>query len=130
VVYPTAEHRYQAAKSEAAGDIERLNQVIITRSPLDAKRVAGQIPDTLEWRHRRDAVLTKIIDQKFDQNVGLRDLLLNTGNKRLNEATANNYFGIGASLHSRAVRDMSYKGQNKLGQVLMAKRDQLRRDRE
>jgi predicted NAD-dependent protein-ADP-ribosyltransferase YbiA (DUF1768 family) len=97
---------------------------------LDAKQVEDQIPDTPEWRRRLDAVLTKIIGQKFDQNVGLGDLLFNTGNKRLNEATTNNYFGIGASLHSRAVRDMSYKGQNKLRQVLMAKRDQLRRDRE
>ena len=128
-VHPTAEHRFQSAKCLLANDHHRLKEIQQAATPLEAKRIADQIPDTPEWRAHRDEALTKTIDEKFRQNKQLIELLLSTGDARLNEATTNAYYGIGANLHSREVRDKSYKGLNKLGLTLMKKRNDIRAER-
>ena len=125
-IYQTAEHFLQATKCRMAKDTTRLNQVMTAQTPLDAKRIADQILETAEWRHGREALLTSVINKKFDQNPHLADMLVATGNLKLNEATNNSYYGIGATLHSKALRDRAYSGLNKLGQVLVSKRNSLR----
>ena len=37
----------------------------------------------------------------------------------------NAHFGIGATLHRKEVRDMTFKGLNKLGELLQSKRETL-----
>ena len=128
VTYPTAEHRLQAAMCRLAGDSDRLHSVIQAHTPLEARMIADQIPDTAEWRHQREEALKTTLDEKFSQNPHLADLLLATGKTKLNEASNNSYYGIGATLHSREVRDQSFRGLNRLGQALMSKRDALRVD--
>lgn len=126
IVYSTAEHKYQATKCQMAGDTVRRDLVIQAPTPLDAKRLADTISESPEWRQSRQSVMDAILDQKFDQNPHLKDQLLATGSLTLHEATTNAYFGIGATLHSKELRDKSYKGMNKLGLALQAKRDGLR----
>ena len=70
--------------------------------------------------------MTKVIEKKFDQNPNLAKLLLDTGDMQLNEATHNQHFGIGVPLHSREIQDKSYRGNNQLGHILVAKRDSIR----
>lgn len=124
-LYPTAEHLYQARKCEQAKDETRLKKVINATTPLDAKRVADEIKETPEWRGHRDGVMAEVISAKFDQNEQLAKKLLSTGVMKLNEATRNEHFGIGVAINSRAIKDKSYRGTNKLGQLLMDKRDEL-----
>lgn len=123
--YHTAEHRYQAEKCRIANDNIRLNQVLRAISPLEAKKIADAIHDTPEWTNVKESVMEKVIDMKFEQHSYLADKLIATGDRTLKEATSNMYFGIGASLHSREVRDGTYKGQNRLGHILMAKRSEM-----
>ena len=66
-----------------------------------------------------------VVNKKFDQNKDLAVKLVATGIKVLKEATTDTLFGIGASLHSKEVRDGTYNGQNKMGKILMMKRNQL-----
>lgn len=127
--YPTAEHRFQAAKCAVAGDWARHKMVLQALTPLEAKRIADQIPETAEWRRTRDGVLETVIAEKFDQNPHLADLLVKTGDLPLNEATNNIYYGIGATLHSREIKDKGYKGLNKLGHILAAKRKDIKEAR-
>ena len=124
-LYPTAEHLYQARKCEQAGDETRRKKVINATSPLDAKRVADEIKETPEWRGYRDGIMAEVVSAKFDQNDELAKKLLSTGVMKLNEATRNEHFGIGVAINNRAIKDKSYKGANKLGQLLMDKRDEL-----
>lgn len=125
-VYDTAEHLYQALKCEHAGDNHRLDRVLAATTPLEAKRVADALAESPEWRARKEEVMTRVVGLKFDQNPTLARLLLNTGDKPLKEATFNDYFGIGATLHGREVKDKSYRGANKLGNILMTKRASMR----
>lgn len=125
VVYQTAEHYYQSEKCRMANDLDRLGKVLRSTTPLEAKRIADMLTETAEWRNERENIMRKAIDYKFDQNPDLGKRLLDTGDTPLNEATSNTFFGIGVSLHAREISDKSYRGQNKLGQILAEKRTSL-----
>lgn len=127
IYYPTAEHLYQAEKCRAANDTDRLAQVMESPSPLDAKRATTRMMDTPEWRQSRESVMANVVKHKFAQNDKLAAMLLGTGDMMLNEATSDSYFGIGAKLHGRVMRDMAYTGMNKLGHILVNERECIRR---
>lgn len=125
VLYPTGEHLYQALKCSHANEPGKLGMVIAAPTPLAAKRIADSIKETPEWRNERDKIMKRVVELKFDQNPDLAELLRNTGNLPLNEATHNEHYGIGAAIHSKEVKDKSYRGGNKLGIMLMEKRTQI-----
>lgn len=126
--YDTAEHLYQALKCEHALDSDRLAKVLTATTPLEAKRIADAIPESQEWRARKEEAMERVVDLKFKQNPRLSDLLLATGETPLNEATYNDFFGIGTTLHGREIRDKSYRGSNILGKILMSRRTSIRAD--
>lgn len=123
--YQTAEHWFQSAKCLFANDIRRHELIIQARSPLDAKKIGDQINETSEWRKHRENALKEALDLKFDQNPTLAQRLIDTGQLTLHEATPNMFYGIGASLHSRELRNKRYSGLNKLGIALEAKRTRM-----
>lgn len=126
IYYPTAEHHYQAAKCRQAGESNKLSQILKVETPLEAKRIGDSVVETIEWRRQKEMKMEITINLKYEQNPKLAALLLGTNNKSLNEATGNTFFGIGANLHSKALRDRSYGGLNKLGAILENKRSELR----
>lgn len=130
VAYPTAEHMFQTIKCKMADDRDRVEQIALVSTALEAKRIADQLTESPEWRAKRDEVLALVVNKKFDQNPHLAGYLIETGDMPLNEATSNSYYGIGATLHSREVRDKSYRGLNKLGMALAVKRKSLRVSRQ
>lgn len=126
IIYKTAEHRYQAMKCTMAGEKGRAKQVINAGTPLEAKKIGDLIQDTPNWRKDRLKIMEGVLEQKYQQNPDLAKRLINTGELTLHEATTNTFYGIGATLHSRELRDMSYKGQNKLGLALQELRGKLK----
>ena len=130
IIYSSAEHMYQAYKCRQAQAFDKMKAVIAAPTPLEAKRIADSIQETPEWRKDRDTIMKKVVSDKFDQNPELRDLLLETGDKPLNEATHNDHFGIGVALMAREIRDKSYRGANVLGVLLVNKRTSIRADRD
>lgn len=126
-IYPTAEHRLQAMKCEVVGDSMRLDLVRSATSPLDAKRIGDQVAESPQWRNSREAALTAVMDLKFDQHPELALMLINTKKLKLCEATNSQFYGIGATLHSRNMRDKSFTGLNKLGLALHQKREGLQK---
>lgn len=124
-VYATAEHMYQAHKCKQAGELEVMERVLSAPTPLEAKRLADSVAETPEWRASRENLMIKVVDYKFDQNPHLAAKLIKTGNMVLNEATHNAFFGIGVPLYAREIREKSYRGENRLGHILAAKRASL-----
>ena len=114
IIYPKAEHRIQALKCEASGDLHKLELVKSASTPLDEKKTGDQIVETPQWRNGREDMMKRIIDLKFDQHTELADMLINTGDLTLHEATSNSYYGIGTTIHSREMRDRSFTGANRL----------------
>ena len=126
VVYRTAEHFYQACKCDHANLPDIKERVISATTPQEAKRLADSIPETPEWRAARDDIMVRVINAKFDQNVNLANRLLKTEERPLNEATSNTHFGIGVGLHANEIREKAYRGTNKLGIILAAKRGNIK----
>ncbi len=116
--WPTAEHYFQAQKfpgTEHEESIRLLNSpMIAARAGRDRKK-----PLRRDWESVKDAIMTEAVRAKFTQHPRLRDLLLSTGEVHLIEHTRNDrYWGDGGD----------GTGKNKLGLILMAIRDELRRE--
>jgi DNA-directed RNA polymerase II subunit RPB2 len=116
--YRSVEHYFQAMKFPDHPDYQE--QIRQAKKPRDAKRM-GKTEDYAirpDWSTYRDTVMMRALREKFsDRHPELKTLLLDTGNAILQDASPrDNYWGLG----SRGT------GQNKLGLMLMAVRDELR----
>ena len=139
--YPTVEHYYQAAKFI---DAEYRQIIISQNTPNKAREVASQkikggykwrtdlnpiiqkylslgvrvIPD---WEEKKDQIMLIGLQAKFTQNLELQEALLATGNAKLYEdSPRDDYWGVGKSKN----------GKNKLGQLLMQVRTEIREEKE
>jgi ribA/ribD-fused uncharacterized protein len=71
-----------------------------------------------DWRSVRDSIMYEVVLAKFTQHDDLREILLGTGDAKFVEhAEKDRYWGDGGD----------GSGQNRLGQILMRVREELRR---
>ena len=112
LLYRNAEAAFQSAKCTDA--IARLN--FTNLPPNRAKAMGRQVYLRDDWEKIKDETLLSIIRAKFE-DPKLAKKLLDTGDQELIEGNTWNdtYWGV-----------CNGKGQNKLGQILMQVRDELR----
>ncbi len=118
-VWPTVEHYFQAQKFRDPEHVERIRQA---GSPKQAKMLgrSRKFPIREDWDTFRDEVMLKAVRAKFTSHDDLRDLLVGTGKKQLIEASPfDSYWGSGRS----------GKGRNRLGEILMQVREELRKSK-
>lgn len=113
--YPSVEHAYQASKCVKIEDREPIR---IAKSPAKAKQLGQEVEKHADWQERKRTVMFKFVLQKFQHNEELKAKLLETGDAELIEGNTwkDIYWGV-----------YNGQGNNYLGQILMAVRDQLRR---
>jgi ribA/ribD-fused uncharacterized protein len=72
--------------------------------------------------------MQKALYEKFHQNPELKDFLLATGDLQLAEASPHDRFwGTGVGLGKvEATKQQHWTGKNKLGELLMALRDEIK----
>lgn len=117
-VWPSSEHYFQAQKFAGTGHAEAIRK---TRSPMIAARMGRDRKKPLrrDWEAVKDNVMREAVRAKFTQHPELLKLLLATGDALLVEHTTNDsYWGDGGD----------GSGKNRLGQILMQVRDELRQD--
>lgn len=115
--WPTSEHFFQAQKFAGTEHEEAIRQA---SSPTVAARMgrSRQRPLRADWEEVKDRLMLEAVRAKLAQHPGVRSLLLGTGEARLVERTArDSYWGDGGD----------GTGQNRLGQILMQVRRELRR---
>lgn len=114
--WPTSEHYFQAQKFHDAAHREEIRQA---RTPMIAAQLGRDRKKKLrsDWERVKDGVMKDAVLAKFSQHAELNELLLATGDAMLVEHTANDaYWGDGGDGH----------GRNRLGQILMQVREELR----
>ena len=95
-------------------------------SPLECKRLAREITrsDHVEWCRVARSKCEPGIRCKFQQNPTLMNLLLNTGEGIIAEATYDKLWGMGVPLHhNNALKQQDWANIGILGEILMKIRD-------
>ena len=115
-VWQTSEHYFQGQKFEGTP-----HENIIRKAPNPMK--AAQLGRTRKvkirknWNNIKDNVMYDALKAKFTQHDELKEILLNTGDRKLIEHTENDsYWGDGGN----------GSGKNMLGKLLMRLREELR----
>jgi ribA/ribD-fused uncharacterized protein len=122
ICYPTAEHAYQAYKSRAVSDRQR---VAGAKTAGEAKRMGRSIPLRENWDYIKFKVMQDVLEAKFSQNPVLRADLLRTGNAILVEG---NHWHDQIWGSCTCPKHAQVSGQNALGVLLMYQRLLLQRD--
>jgi ribA/ribD-fused uncharacterized protein len=114
--WPTSEHYFQARKFAGTPDEEEVRRA---KSPRIAARMgrSRERPLRKDWESVKDSIMHEAVLAKFTQHADLREVLLATGDSLLVEHTENDaYWGDGGD----------GSGKNRLGQILMIVREELR----
>lgn len=117
VTYPCVENAFQAAKTL---DINR-RRAFIKLEPGEAKRLGRRVNLRADWENVKLEIMMQLIDEKFrDQDLAER--LIATKGASLVEGNRWNdtFWGVDAR---------SGRGQNHLGRILMAVRDEVQKVR-
>jgi hypothetical protein len=110
ILYPTAEHLYQALKTLDAG---QRRHIASFKSPGRAKRAGRRLVLRSDWDEIKVDLMVGILEKKFS-DVALRKQLLDTYPKELVEGNdwGDVYWGV-----------CKGRGENMLGKILMALRE-------
>jgi N-glycosidase YbiA len=114
--WPTSEHFFQAQKFAGTG---REEEIRLAKTPMEAANLgrSRRHPMRRDWEAVKEAVMYAALRAKFTQHDDLKAMLLGTGDATLVEHTSNDaYWGDGGD----------GSGRNRLGQLLMRLREELR----
>lgn len=117
--YQTTEHYFQAQKFL---DKKIQKKIINASSPHEAAQLgrSRDFPLRKGWESMKDEVMLKAVRAKFEQHEDIRETLLSTGNAMLIEHTVNDSYWADGGDGS---------GKNRLGEILMKLRDELRENK-
>ncbi|MGH7173776.1 MAG: NADAR family protein [Gemmataceae bacterium] len=113
----TSEHYFQARKFKGS---EHEETVRLCKTPRQAAEMgrSRKLPLRRDWERVKDQVMLEAVRAKFSQHADLRAVLLGTGDALLVERTEkDSYWGDGGD----------GSGRNRLGEILMSVREELRR---
>ena len=115
MTFDCVENAYQAAKAKYKKD--RIQ--FMTMTPFQAKKFAdeGNLKVRKNWDSMKLRIMRNLVWQKFSKTPALAKMLLDTGDQELVEGNdwGDRYWGV-----------CDGKGENKLGQILMQVRKDLR----
>lgn len=127
--YMCAEQYMHAEKARLFGDVAMAERIMKSDSPHEHKLMGGRVSgfEQERWDAHKITIVTAGNRAKFGQNAGLRRRLLDTGDAILAEANPKDYiWGIGmAADDPEALDPANWQGENLLGEILMAVRDEL-----
>ncbi|MFE0510763.1 NADAR family protein [Streptomyces sp. NPDC058964] len=129
VEYATAEHWMMAGKARLFGDAEAERRILAAGHPSQAKKAGRLVRDFDEatWEQERFRIVVEGSVHKFTAHAGLREFLLNTGDRVLVEASpVDRVWGIGLAASDEAAQHPErWRGPNLLGFALMEARERI-----
>ena len=118
------------AKAILFDDSATAEKIMLAKTPKEIKKLGREVSnfDQAVWNENKLEIVIKANYNKFTQNGELLKQLLATGDRVLVEASPwDRIWGVGLGVDDPDVYDRDkWKGQNLLGQALMAVRDMVR----
>ena len=107
VHYNCAEQYNQSEKAALFDDNITQSKVMKETNPYKIKKLGSHVRKFSEdkWRKVNKKIVHRAVAAKFEQNRTLRDLLLQSGNKKIIESSRDPYWGSGVHLHDRNALD-------------------------
>lgn len=126
-LFPTSEHIFMYEKAKLFGDLEKANEIIFARTPMQAKRLGREVQgfnDEL-WEKNREAIMIKALKAKFKKGTKEYDMLKATKNKTLVEGSPyDRIWGVGLHYDDKKILNPNnWRGLNLLGKSLMKVRE-------
>lgn len=128
--FETAEQYIMWRKATEFGDHASAEAILQAKTPAECKKLGRRVKgfDDPHWAQLREQVAFDAVWHKFRNNRKLRDVLLETGDLILVEASpSDRIWGIGYS-EQHAWEHRHQWGLNILGQALMRVRERLRQE--
>ena len=117
--WPSTEHAFQAFKSREKPIREHIRGL---KEARDAKRAGRALVKRSDWELIRRPLMEQLVRAKFFQHPDLAKQLIATGTQQLVEG---NHWHDNEWGNCTCVECASIAGQNMLGQILMAVRQEL-----
>ncbi|MFL5807381.1 MAG: NADAR family protein [Roseiflexaceae bacterium] len=114
--WPTSEHYFQAQKFAGTPHEELVQRAKTPKQAAEMGRDRSW-PLRADWEQVKDNVMREAVLAKFLTHHDIQQILLDTGDEELIEATTNDYYwGCGTN----------NTGKNMLGKILMEVREEIR----
>ena len=123
-----AEQAIQFLKAKTLNKPLAATRIYLSRDVRYIKQIGYEIGTSEEWESCKADYMYICLKRKFTQNPDLLELLLNTKDMELVEATPDRLWGCGATLSSNVLRRHEWVGLNKHGKILMTLREEFRRE--
>ena len=119
--YTSGEQFWMREKALFHDDQVSADAIMDTQDPVKQKSIGRKLKNVNmnRWKENVRRLLYPGLLEKFKQNDAARTALLNTGSKKLGEATTERYWGIGLKLSDRNVLKMNrWCDENIVGRML------------
>lgn len=130
--FDNAEQWMMWNKAVLFGDKEAAEKILRTSDPKRIKAIGRAVKnfDTKKWNAAAFDIVVEGSFHKFSQDTGLMDILVETGDDILVEASPyDNIWGVGMHSDDPDIFDQKkWKGTNLLGKALMVTRAKLRNE--
>ena len=123
--YKNNEQGFQHQRALTLGKTEIADQIKKQPSPRKCKALGKLLGQNKIWDDKRETVMEDLVNIKA-QVPEIRTKLMQTGNKELVECTSDNFWACGGSFRSKKVQTGEATGKNKLGQIWITTRQNLR----
>ena len=104
-------------------------KILRCNSPYQAKKLSYNIRkfDKTHWEREAEGIAYRCVKCKFAQNPMLRNILLNTGNLAIAEASGDEFWGTGVPLKNpNAIHSDNWKNSGLMKKIYDRVREDLR----
>jgi ribA/ribD-fused uncharacterized protein len=130
MTFPTTEHAFMYLKAMYFEDNNTARKILAAETPLAAKQLGRQVKnfDAKLWDMISYRVMYDVNFAKYSKNPEFKEALLLTGDREIVEASPyDRIWGVGLGENDLKILTKSnWRGQNKLGKVLMDVRKALK----
>ena len=132
IEFSNSEQAFMWCKAKYFENNDLADKMLLTTDPMSVKMMGRMVCNYKDdvWSTVRYQFMFEACLEKFRQNEYLKEILLNTGDKVLVEASpSDKIWGIGLGENDPLIYiESNWKGQNLLGKVLMDVRKTIREE--